>query len=156
MAAVMIGVDPHKASHAAVAVSPAEEQLGQLRVRRAGPRRRNGCWNGPQPGRNGPGQSRAPQASGRGLPALAVLSYLGCRAQASGCAQGTAEALPRLVTVLGCSGFGMQLPGGLQLPGGALPLGVGQHVALPFTGEFPADVRVYEHRLLLSALTCGR
>jgi transposase len=31
--AVMIGVDPHKASHTAVAVSAAEEQLGQLRVR---------------------------------------------------------------------------------------------------------------------------
>jgi transposase len=30
---VMIGVDPHKASHTAVAISPAEEPLGQLRVR---------------------------------------------------------------------------------------------------------------------------
>jgi transposase len=33
MAVVMIGVDPHKASHTAVALSPAEEPLGQLRVR---------------------------------------------------------------------------------------------------------------------------
>ena len=33
MAAVMIGIDPHKASHTAVAISPAEEPLGQLRVR---------------------------------------------------------------------------------------------------------------------------
>jgi len=33
MAAVMIGVDPHKASHTAVAVSAAEEPLGELRVR---------------------------------------------------------------------------------------------------------------------------
>ena len=33
MAAVMIGVDPHKASHTAVAISAAEESLGQLRVR---------------------------------------------------------------------------------------------------------------------------
>ena len=33
MAAVMIGVDPHKASHTAVAVSTAEEPLGELRVR---------------------------------------------------------------------------------------------------------------------------
>ena len=33
MAVVMIGVDPHKASHTAVAISPAEEPLGQLRVR---------------------------------------------------------------------------------------------------------------------------
>jgi transposase len=33
MAMVMIGVDPHKASHTAVAISPAEELLGQVRVR---------------------------------------------------------------------------------------------------------------------------
>jgi transposase len=33
MAVVMIGVDPHKASHTAVAVNAAEEPLGQLRVR---------------------------------------------------------------------------------------------------------------------------
>jgi transposase len=31
--AVMIGVDPHKGSHTAVAISPAEELLGELRVR---------------------------------------------------------------------------------------------------------------------------
>jgi transposase len=33
MAAVMIGVDPHKASHTAVAIDGTEEPLGQLRVR---------------------------------------------------------------------------------------------------------------------------
>jgi transposase len=33
MAVVMIGVDPHKASHTAVAISVAEERLGELRVR---------------------------------------------------------------------------------------------------------------------------
>src|SRR5208282_5088373 len=33
MAAVMIGVDPHKASHTAVAISAAVEPLGELRVR---------------------------------------------------------------------------------------------------------------------------
>jgi transposase len=33
MVAVVIGVDPHKGSHTAVAISPAEEQLGELRVR---------------------------------------------------------------------------------------------------------------------------
>jgi transposase len=33
MAAVMIGVDPHKGSHTAVAISAGEEQLGKLRVR---------------------------------------------------------------------------------------------------------------------------
>jgi transposase len=29
----MIGIDPHKASHTAVAISGAEEPLGELRVR---------------------------------------------------------------------------------------------------------------------------
>jgi hypothetical protein len=33
MAVVMIGVDPHKASHTAVAINAAEESVGQLRVR---------------------------------------------------------------------------------------------------------------------------
>lgn len=33
MTAVMIGIDPHKGSHTAVAISPAEQQLGRLRVR---------------------------------------------------------------------------------------------------------------------------
>jgi transposase len=33
MAAVMIGIDPHKGSHTAVALGAAEEPLGQLRVR---------------------------------------------------------------------------------------------------------------------------
>ena len=32
MAAVMIGVDPHKASHTAAAIGPAEEPLGQVRI----------------------------------------------------------------------------------------------------------------------------
>jgi len=36
MAAVMIGVDPHKGSHTAVAISAAEEMLGQVRVRASG------------------------------------------------------------------------------------------------------------------------
>ena len=33
MLAVMIGVDPHKASHTAVAINAIEESLGELRVR---------------------------------------------------------------------------------------------------------------------------
>src|SRR3977135_2214782 len=33
MAVVMIGIDPHKASHTAVAISAAEEPLGELRGR---------------------------------------------------------------------------------------------------------------------------
>src|SRR5258708_35084381 len=32
MTAVMVGVDPHKSSHTAVAISGAEEVLGELRV----------------------------------------------------------------------------------------------------------------------------
>ena len=33
MAVVMIGIDPHKASHTAVVINAAEQSLGQLRVR---------------------------------------------------------------------------------------------------------------------------
>ena len=33
MAAVMIGIDPHKGSHTAVAIDEAEKPLGELRVR---------------------------------------------------------------------------------------------------------------------------
>jgi transposase len=33
MTAVMIGVDPHKGSHTAVVIGPAEEPLGELRIR---------------------------------------------------------------------------------------------------------------------------
>jgi transposase len=33
MTAVMIGIDPHKASHTAVVINAAEEPLGELRVR---------------------------------------------------------------------------------------------------------------------------
>jgi len=33
MVAVMIGIDPHKASHTAVAIDPAEVPLGQLQAR---------------------------------------------------------------------------------------------------------------------------
>jgi transposase len=36
MASVMIGIDPHKASHTAVAISGSEERLGELRVRASG------------------------------------------------------------------------------------------------------------------------
>ena len=35
MAAVMIGVDPHKGSHTAVAIGQAEMALGEVRVRAA-------------------------------------------------------------------------------------------------------------------------
>jgi hypothetical protein len=60
-----------------------------------------------------------------------------------------AEALPGLLTALGCAGFGAHLPDKALLPG------VRQHVALPLTGEFPADIGVHEHGLLLSIWTWG-
>ena len=36
MASAMIGIDPHKASHTAVAIGGSEEALGELRVRASG------------------------------------------------------------------------------------------------------------------------
>ena len=59
MASVMIGIDPHKGSHTAVALDAREQRLGQLRVRASGGRS-TGCWSGPGDGRDGPGRSRAP------------------------------------------------------------------------------------------------
>ncbi len=47
MVSVMIGIDPHKASHTAAAIDPAENELGQVRVRAAAGRW-IGCWRGPQ------------------------------------------------------------------------------------------------------------
>jgi transposase len=45
MAAVMIGVDPHKASHTAGAIGPGEEPLGQVRIRaRAGQAEQLVAW----------------------------------------------------------------------------------------------------------------
>jgi transposase len=38
MAQVMIGIDPHKASHTAVAIGSDEERLGELQVRACGSR----------------------------------------------------------------------------------------------------------------------
>ena len=73
MVAVMIGIDPHKASHTAVAIDPAEVPLGQLRVRAcaAQAERRLGwaqAWpqrlGGRRRGRGGP--SAGPAAGRRG------------------------------------------------------------------------------------------
>ncbi len=52
MAGVMIGIDPHKASHTAVALDARERRLGQLRVR-ASSRQLEGLleWAGPWPRR---------------------------------------------------------------------------------------------------------
>ena len=53
MTGVMIGVDPHKASHTAVAVSADEQPLGQLRVRAsAAQARRLVEWAAPWPERS--------------------------------------------------------------------------------------------------------
>ena len=52
MAAVMIGIDPHKASHTAVAVDGREVPLGQLRVRAsAAQAERLVAWAAPWPER---------------------------------------------------------------------------------------------------------
>ena len=52
MAAVMIGVDPHKGSHTAVAIGAAEEPLGQVRVRvSAAQAERLLAWAAPWPQR---------------------------------------------------------------------------------------------------------
>ena len=52
MAAVMIGVDPHKASHTAVVISAAEELLGEVRVRAcAAQAERLLAWAAPWPER---------------------------------------------------------------------------------------------------------
>jgi len=52
MAAVMIGVDPHKASHTAVVISAAEEPLGEVRVRACGAQaERLLAWAAPWPAR---------------------------------------------------------------------------------------------------------
>jgi len=58
MAGVMIGIDPHKGSHTAVALDAREKRLGQLRVR-ASRRQVEGFWSGPGTGRDGRGRSRA-------------------------------------------------------------------------------------------------
>ena len=53
MAVVMIGVDPRKASHTAVAVSADEEPLGQLRVRASAVQARRLLeWAAPWPERS--------------------------------------------------------------------------------------------------------
>ena len=52
MAALMIGVDPHKGSHTAVAIGAAEEVLGQVRVRAsAAQARRLLAWSASWPHR---------------------------------------------------------------------------------------------------------
>ena len=74
MAAVMIGIHPHKASHTAVAIGAAEEPLGELRMRATPPRReRLLAWAVAWPertwaieGAGGLGSPAGPAAAGRG------------------------------------------------------------------------------------------
>jgi hypothetical protein len=74
MAVVMIGVDPHKASHTAVAISAAEEWLGELRVRACvAQAERLLAWAQAWPertwaieGAGGPGAPAGPAAGGGG------------------------------------------------------------------------------------------
>jgi transposase len=87
MAAVMIGVDPHKASHTAVAISGAEEPLGELRVRAcAGQAERLLAWADAWPqrtwaveGAGGLGHLLAQQLLSAGERVLDVPPKLGAR-----------------------------------------------------------------------------
>ena len=87
MAAVMIGVDPHKGSHTAVAISAAEEVLGELRVWAcAGQARRLLAWAAAWPeriwaieGARGLGQLLAQQLLAAGERLLDVAPKLGAR-----------------------------------------------------------------------------
>ncbi|HYY19869.1 MAG TPA: hypothetical protein VE864_13610 [Streptosporangiaceae bacterium] len=137
---------------------PVEQgRKGRHGVLHSAPLRSGGCLSGHdlvlpgnagpliRPGDREPDPYRDPwPGAPRAASAGCALSHLGCRAQTSGCAQGTAEALPGLLTMLGCSEFGVKPP--CQ----ALAPGLRQHFALPLTDEFPGDVGVHEHGLLLS------
>src|SRR5437899_9848915 len=87
MAAVMIGIDPHKASHTAVAVDGREVPLGQLRVRAsAAQAERLVAWAAPWPertwaveGAGGLGYLLAQQLVAAGELVLDVQPKLGAR-----------------------------------------------------------------------------
>ena len=87
MAAVMIGVDPHKGSHTAVVVSAAEEPLGELRVRAcAGQAEKLVAWAAAWPertwaveGAGGLGRLLARQLVAAGQRVLDVQPKLACR-----------------------------------------------------------------------------
>ena len=56
---VIIGVDPHKASHTAVAIGDDEHELARTRVR-ATALKPTSCWSGRSRSIAGCGRSRAP------------------------------------------------------------------------------------------------
>ena len=60
---VIIGIDPHKASHTAVAVDDREVELGRARGAQRPRTRSSGCWRGRRRSRSGRGRSRAPTGS---------------------------------------------------------------------------------------------
>ena len=73
-----------------------------------------------QPGGLGLDSCRDPwpgDAAGHRLASVGCACHIWGRAQTSGCAQGTAEALPGLLTVPGCSGFGVKPPRQALAPG---------------------------------------
>ena len=87
MAAVMIGIDPHKGSHTAVAIGAAEEPLGEVRVRSsAAQTERLVAWAAPWPertwaveGAGGLGYLLAQQLVAAGERVLDVQPKLGAR-----------------------------------------------------------------------------
>ena len=87
MATVMIGIDPHKASHTAVAIGPAEEPLGRLRVRACAAQADNlVAWAAAWPertwaveGAGGLGHLLAQQLAAAGERVLDVAPKLGAR-----------------------------------------------------------------------------
>jgi transposase len=87
MTVVMTGIDPHKASHTAVAISAAEEPLGELRVRAcAAQAERLLAWAAAWPqrtwaveGAGGLGHLLAQQLLGAGERVLDVQPKLGAR-----------------------------------------------------------------------------
>ena len=92
MAAVMIGVDPHKGSHPAVAAGASEEVLGQVRVRAcAAQAQRLLAWAKTWPertwaveGAGGPGHLLARQLVAGGEHVLDVPPKAGCARAAAG------------------------------------------------------------------------
>ena len=92
MAAVMIGVDPHKASHTAVAIGVAEEPLGELRVRASAAQAERlvawaACLAGADLGSGGrgrPGLPAGPAARRRRRAGARCAAQAGCPGAAAG------------------------------------------------------------------------
>ena len=61
---VIIGIDPHKASHTAVAIGCEEQPLAEIKVRATCAADSCGCWRGPNPLDHGYGPSSPPEGMG--------------------------------------------------------------------------------------------